>query len=75
MKRQYEEKLLATISRDIKEISNSEISITEKYYNTWVYLNEIINTVSGNASDWLLTELYIQKQYYHLNYLINKGLK
>ena len=37
-------------------------------------LNELINNVSDNASEWLLNELYNQRDYYQNKYLINKGL-
>ena len=74
MKRQFEEKLMVMILRDIKEISNGENSITKNYYDCYNYLCDIIHTIGDNASDWLITELCIQKQYYQYRYLINKGL-
>ena len=74
MKREFEEKLLVLISRDIKEISNNENSISKNYYDCYNYLNDIINTIVNSASDWLLTELCIQKQFYQYKYLIAKGL-
>ena len=39
-----------------------------------LYLNELINNVSDSASEWLLNELYSQRDYYQNKYLINKGL-
>ena len=74
MKREFERKLLIMILRDIREISNDKNSISKNYYNCYNYLNDIIHTVVDNASEWLLTELCIQKQYYQYRYLINKGL-
>ena len=74
MKRQFEEKLFIMILRDVKEISNGENSITKNYYNCYNYLCDIIDTIGNNASDWLITELCIQKQFYQYRYLFNKGL-
>ena len=74
MKRQFEEKLLVMILFDVRKISNGENSITKNYYNCYNYLCDIINTIGNSASDWLLTELCIQKQFYQYKYLVNKGL-
>ena len=74
MKRQFEEKLLVMILFDVRKISNGENSITKNYYNCYNYLCDIINTIGNSASDWLLTELCIQKQFYQYRYLVNKGL-
>ena len=74
MKRQFEEKFLMTVSADTRKIFKDENSITENYYDAWVYLNEIIDTVADNASQWLLSELYTQRDYYQNRYLINMGL-
>ena len=74
MKREFEEKLLVLISRDIKEITNGENSITKNYYDCYNYLNDIIHTIGDSVSEWLLTELCIQKQCYQYKYLIAKGL-
>ena len=74
MKKAFEEKFLDIILTDTRKIFNNESSITKNYYNCYIYLNEIIDNVSGIASDWLLTELCIQKQFYQYRYLINKGL-
>ena len=69
-----EKKYLDYILADISKIFKDENSITENYYDAWVYLNEIIATVADNASQWLLSELYTQRDYYQNRYLINKGL-
>ena len=75
MTKAFERNLLIMILRDTRKIFNEENStITENYYNIWLYLNQIIDTVADNASDWLLTELYNQRDYYQNRYLINKGL-
>ena len=74
MKRDFERKLLIMITEDTRKIFKDENSISKNYYDCYNYLNDIINTVGNNASDWLLTELCIQKQYYQYRYLINKGL-
>ena len=74
MKRQFEEKLLIMILADVRKIFNTENTITENYYDAWVYLNDIIDTVVDNASQWLLTELYCLRADYQYKYLFNKGL-
>ena len=74
MTKTYEQKLLANILYDTRRIIKDDNSITENYYDCWVYLNEIINNVSDSASQWLLNELYDQRDYYQNKYLINKGL-
>lgn len=74
MKKAFEQKLLVMILADTRKIFKDENSITENYYDCWCYLNEIIDTVTDNASEWLLTELYNQRDYYQNRYLINKGL-
>ena len=74
MTKAFERNLLLMILRDIREISNAENSITKNYYDCYNYLNDIIHTIGNNASEWLLTELCIQKQCYQYKYLINKGL-
>lgn len=74
MTKAFEQKLLIMILADTRKIFKDENSITENYYDCWCYLNEIIDTVTDNASEWLLTELYNQRDYYQNRYLINKGL-
>ena len=74
MEKALEEKLISMILRDIREISNSEDSITKKYYDCYNYLNLIIDTDANNVSEWLLNELYTQRLYYHHKYLVNKDL-
>ena len=75
MKRQFEEKFLSMILFDIRKISNcEENSITKNYYNCYNYLSDIINTLGDTASQWLITELCIQKQFYQYRYLYHKGL-
>lgn len=74
MTKTYEQKLLVNILYDTRRIFKNDNSITQNYYDCWVYLNEIIDNVSDNASQWLLNELYNQRDYYQNKYLINKGL-
>ena len=75
MKKAFEEKFLTMIEFDIRKISNcEENSITKNYYDCYNYLCDIINTLGDTASDWLITELCIQKQFYQYRYLYNKGL-
>ena len=74
MKRQFEEKFLIMVSADIRKISNSENSVTKNYYDCYNYLSEMIDVLANTASDWLITELCIQKQFYQYRYLYNKGL-
>ena len=74
MTKAYEQKLLVNILYDTRRIFKDDKSITENYYDCWVYLNNIIDNVSDNASEWLLNELYNQRDYYQNKYLINKGL-
>ena len=74
MKKAFEEKFLIMVSADTRKILKDNNSITENYYDCWCYLNEIIDTVADNASQWLLTELYTQRDYFENRYLINKGL-
>ena len=74
MTKTYEQKLLVNILYDTRRIFKDDKSITENYYDCWVYLNNIIDNVSDNASQWLLNELYNQRDYYQNKYLINKGL-
>ena len=74
MTKAYEQKLLANILYDTGRIFKDDNSITENYYDCWCYLNNIIDSVSDNASQWLLNELYNQRDYYQNKYLINKGL-
>ena len=74
MKREFEKKLLLMISADIRKIFSGENSVTEDYYDAWVYLNEVINTVADNASGYLLNELNILRDYYQNRYLVYKGL-
>ena len=74
MTKAYEQKLLVNILYDTRRIFKDDKSITENYYDCWVYLNNIIDNVSDSASEWLLNELYNQRDYYQNKYLINKGL-
>ena len=74
MTKAYEQKLLVNILYDTRRIFKDDKSITENYYDCWVYLNDIIDNVSDSASEWLLNELYNQRDYYQNKYLINKGL-
>ena len=74
MKRQFEEKLLIMISRDIRELFKDEKSITENYFDAWCYVNQIIDTDKDNASQYLLSELYCLRAEYQYKYLVNKGL-
>ena len=74
MTKAFEQNLLIMISRDVRKIFKDENTVTENYYDAWVYLNEVIDTVADNASQWLLTELYTQRDYFENRYLVNKGL-
>ena len=74
MTKAFEQKLLINILADTRKIFKDDNSVTQNYYDCWCYLNEIIDTISDNASKWLLNELYIQRDYYQNKYLINKGL-
>ena len=74
MTKAYEQKLLVSILADTKSIFQNDDNVTKNYYDCWCYLNDIIDNVSDNASQWLLTELYNQRDYYQNKYLINKGL-
>ena len=74
MSKTFEEKILLMILADTRKIFNDENSITENYYDCWCYLNQIIDIVADNANDWLLTELYNQRDYYQNRYLVNKGI-
>ena len=74
MKREFEQKLLVNILADTKRIFQNDDNVTMNYYDCWVYLNDIIDNVSDKASEWLLNELYNQRDYYQNKYLINKGL-
>ena len=75
MKREYEKKLYINILIDTIRIFQNEDDTTSNYYDCWCYLNEIIDTVSDNASNWLLNNLYEDRDYFQNKYLINKGLK
>lgn len=75
MKREYEKKLYLNTLIDTLRIFQNENDVTSNYYDCWCYLNEIIDTISDNASNWLLNKLYEDRDYYQDKYLINKGLK
>ena len=74
MSKTFEEKILLMILADTRKIFNNENSIAENYYDACCYVNQIIDIIADNASEWLLTELYNQRDYYQNRYLINKGL-
>ena len=74
MTKAFEQNLLVMILRDTRKIFKDENTVTENYYDCWCYLNEVIDTVADNASQWLLNELYTQRDYYQNRYLINKEL-
>ena len=74
MKRQFEQKLLVMILADTRKIFKDENSVSENYYDCWCYLNQIIDTVADNASQYLLSELYNLRDEYQTAYLFNKGL-
>ena len=74
MKREFEQQLLVNVLVDTGRIFKNNDNVTKNYYDCWVYLNNIIDNVSDNASEWLLNELYNQRDYYQNKYLINKGL-
>ena len=75
MRREFEKKLYINILIDTIRIFQNENDVTSNYYDCWCYLNEIIDTVSDNASNWLLNKLYEDRDYCQNKYLINKGLK
>ena len=74
MTKSFERNLLIMVSRDIRRIFTNDNTITKNYRECYNYLNEIIDNVRENASDWLLTELYILSAQYQYQYLVNKGL-
>ena len=74
MTKAFEQKLLVMISRDIRRIFANKDTITKNYYDCYNYLNEIIDSLTDIASQWLLTELYILTDEYQHKYLVNKGL-
>ena len=75
MKRQFEEKFLIMILADVRKISNcEENSITKNYRDCYNYLCDIIDSIRDIASESLLIDLCIQKQFYQYRYLYNKGL-
>ena len=75
MTREFEKKLYINILTDTIRIFENEYDVTSNYYDCWCYLNEVIDTVSDNASNWLLNKLYEDRDYCQNKYLINKGLK
>ena len=75
MTREFEKKLYINILDDTIRIFENEDDVTSNYYDCWCYLNEIIDTVSDNASNWLLNKLYEDRDYYQNKYLTKKGLK
>ena len=74
MTKAFEQKLLIMISRDIRRIFTNENTITKNYYDCYNFLNDIIDNVRDNASQWLLTEFYILSAQYLYQFLVNKGL-
>ena len=74
MSKTFEEKILLMILADTRKIFKDENSNIENYYDCWCYLNQIIDIVADNASDWLLTELYNQRDYFQNKYLAFKDL-
>ena len=74
MTKAFEQNLLVMILRDTRKIFKDENTITQNYRDCYNYLNEIIDTVVDNASQWLLTELYCLRAEYQYKYLFNKGL-
>lgn len=71
----FEEKILLMILADTRIIFKDENTVAEKYYDAWCYVNELIDIVADNASEWLLTELYTQREYYQDKYLKIKKRK
>ena len=74
MSKTFEEKILLMILADTRKIFNNENSIAENYYDAWCYVNQIIDIIADNASEWLLSELYNLRDEYQYRYLVNKGL-
>ena len=75
MTREFEKKIYNNILVDTKRIFQNEDDVSSNYYDCWTYLNEIIDSVSYNASNWLLDKLYEDRDYYQNKYLTSKGLK
>ena len=75
MTREFEKKIYNNILADTKRIFQNEDDVSSNYYDCWTYLNEIIDSVSYNASNWLLDKLYEDRDYYQNKYLTSKGLK
>ena len=75
MTREFEKKIYNNILVDTKRIFQNEDDVSSNYYDCWTYLNEIIDSVSYNASNWLLDKLYEDRDYYQNKYLTIKGLK
>ena len=74
MTKAFEKNLLVLDLADTRKIFKDDKSITENYYDAWVYVNNIIDTISDNASQYLLAELYSLRDEYQYKYLYNKGL-
>ena len=75
MKREFEKKLYINILADTIIIFQNDDDVTSNYYDCWCYLNDIIDTASDNASNWLLNKLYEDRDYCQNKYLNKKGLK
>ena len=70
--REVEHRIYTNALEDVKKIFKSNADITISYFDSYCYLDKIIEMVAYKASDWLLKELCIQRDYYQEGYLINK---
>lgn len=72
MKREVEHRIYTNALEDTKRILKRNNNIAIGYYDCWCYLNKLIEMVAYKASDWLLKELCMQRDYYQDKYLINR---
>ena len=69
---EFEKKLYINILANTKRFFDNEDDVITNYYDCWCYLNEIIDNISDNASNWLLNKLYEYRDYYQNKYLTFK---
>lgn len=74
MKKEFEKKLYNSILADTRKIFKDDNTVTQNYYDCWCYYNEIIDMVSDSGSEWLLNNLYEDRDEYKNKYLHEKGL-
>ena len=75
MAREFEKKLYINILVDTIRIFENENDVTSNYYDCLCYFYDLFDSVSDNASNWLLNKLYEDRDYYQNKYLTKKGLK